>query len=89
MNPISTLTALSLAGVFAATAALSEPTHETPRSDTDFESNFVAPDVDPVTKNPAHSNWPGLPERHAGRPYSKLVVTTFGPRERNFESGRN
>ncbi|MEX0337558.1 MAG: hypothetical protein AB3N11_00820 [Arenibacterium sp.] len=60
---------------------------ETPRNDTDIKANSTAP-IPGVTGNPRLSNWPALPERHAGRSYSAIVHTTFGSRERNFESGR-
>lgn len=89
MKPITTLCAVSIVGILAATAALAEPTRMNPRADTAYESNFAGPDVDPVTKNASTSNWPGLPDRQAGKSYSKLVVTTYGFRERNAESGRN
>ena len=74
--------------VFAATAISAAPDSSKLRSDTDYPSNFTAPDHDPVTKNPRSSNWPGLPERQGGRSYSKLIYTTSGVRERNAESGR-
>jgi len=74
--------------VCAATVLAAEPSGNSVRSDTEFESNFKGPDVDPVTRNPRFSNWPGLPERQAGRSYSKLINTTSGVRERNAESGR-
>ena len=60
---------------------------ETPRNDTDIKANSTAP-VPGVSKNSRLSNWPALPERQAGRSYSAIVHTTFGLRERNFESGR-
>ncbi|MFK7753522.1 MAG: hypothetical protein AB8B51_13325 [Sedimentitalea sp.] len=34
------------------------------------------------------SNWPNIPERHAGKSYSAVIKDGFGARERNFESGR-
>ena len=57
------------------------------RTDTDIAANST----DAVANAGAgqrYSNWPALPERQAGRSYSKPVHTTFGIRERNFESGR-
>lgn len=57
------------------------------RTDTDIAANTT----DPIANAGAgkrYSNWPALPERHAGRSYSQLVHTTSGVRERNFESGR-
>jgi len=74
--------------VFSATALVAESSDKSTRSDTDHASNFKGPDVDPVSQNPQHSNWPGLPERQGGRSYSKLINTTSGVRERNAESGR-
>ena len=75
-------------GMMASPTLAAEPSGNSVRSDTEFESNFKGPDVDPVTRNPRFSNWPGLPERQAGRSYSKLINTTSGVRERNAESGR-
>lgn len=89
MKPIPTLCAVSVIGIMAAPAVLAEPTKTNPRADTAYEANFAGPDVDPVTKNASTSNWPGLPDRQAGKSYSKLIVTTYGFRERNAESGRN
>ena len=59
----------------------------TPRSDTEVSANTTQtiPNAGPGEK---YSNWPALPERQAGKSYSKRVKTTFGLRERNFESGR-
>ncbi|MEX0282390.1 MAG: hypothetical protein AB3N13_14495 [Arenibacterium sp.] len=75
---------VTLAGLALGAPALAT---ETPRNDTDIEANSTAP-IPGVTGNPRLSNWPALPERHAGRSYSAIVRTTFGSRERNFESGR-
>lgn len=41
-----------------------------------------------VTKDSQASNWPALPERQAGTSYGQVIVSPFGMRERNFESGR-
>ena len=57
------------------------------RSDTDIAANSTDP-VPHAGPGQRYSNWPALPERQAGRSYSKRVHTTFGIRERNFESGR-
>jgi len=80
--------ALIVGLTFSATTLSAGPGKPPLRSDTDFPSNFTGSAHDPVTKDPQASNWPGLPERQAGRSYSKLIHTTSGVRERNAESGR-
>lgn len=88
MKLTSSHLAFTAAAVLAASSFSAGAEGTNLRSDTAYEANFVGPDSDPVTKNQNSSNWPGLPERQAGKSYSKIVTTTSGFRPRNAESGR-
>jgi len=75
-----------LAG-FATTAACTD-TQSAFRNDTDGNANSADPVPGVSLSDNRESNWPALPERQSGEAYRQVVKTTFGVRERNFESGR-
>lgn len=77
------MTRLPLIPCVAAFGLLAAPVvlAETPRTDT------AGPPIT-VPANSGESNWPDVPPRQSGASYNAIIKTTFGFRERNFESGR-
>ncbi len=52
------------------------------------DATTASPKPKPETTTRNISNWPDIPPRQAGSPYSAIIQDSFGDRQRNFESGR-